>query len=291
MEWKKHFAKEHASLLRGLFLKRIEEIDPPKKAALALSGGTDSVTVLFSMLDTGRKPRCYTFFMDGIISVDLKSSRNLSREFGLELVEVPVPSDIDSIYQDVKDIIPHCEHVKKTIIQCMIPWKYIYSAMDEDTIITGIGGDDLFCTQRKLQVLFHKSGDTALAPYRKCYSNNLDFSAANISRYGRHYGKSNIDFYDDKAIFDFCNQFSFSAINKPVVKGAAIRAFMDYYQMGSYYRDQTDHSYQINSRLRDCHDRLLTSAYNKHGHKAIIGLYNEIAREVMRNGQRDRSNQ
>lgn len=282
MEWKSRFSKNDAAEFRTICNNRIEEIDPDGKSALALSGGTDSVTVLFAMLDTGRKPRCYTFYMDGIISVDLKSSRNLCKDFGLELVEIPVPSDLDTMYVDIQAVIPYCSMVKKTIIQCMIPWKYIYPAMSEDTIITGIGGDDLFCTQRKLQVAYHKGGDEALVPFRKCYSDDLTFSAANIARYGKVYGKRNVDFYNSEDIFGFINRFSLSAINKPMMKGAAVKAYMDYYKLGAYYRDQTEHSYQINSKLRDCHDRLLHSPYNKGGHKAIIGLYNEMAKGVKR---------
>lgn len=282
MEWKKRFSIDDAVKFRNICKERIMEIDSDGKAALALSGGTDSVTVLFAMLDLGIKPHCYTFYMDGIISRDLLSARKLAKDFGLELTEVPIPSDTDSIYADIKAVIPYCEKIKKTIIQCMIPWKYIYPAMTEDTIITGIGGDDLYGTQRKVQVAFHSVGDAGIAKWRHCYSDDLDFSAGNIARYGKVFGKTNIDFYNTNTIFDFINTFSLGAINKPVMKASSIMAFDDYYKKGAYYRDQTEHSYQINSRLRDLHDMLLKSKYNKNGYKAIIGLYNEIAREVLK---------
>ena len=282
MEWKSRFSLSDAKQFREICDKRIMEIDNDGKAALALSGGTDSITVLFAMLDNGIKPHCYTFYMDGIISADLKSSRRLAKDFGLELTEIAVASDPDSIYEDIKAVLPYCEKVKKTIIQCMIPWKYIYPAMREETIITGIGGDDLYGTQRKVQVAFHKIGDHGIAKWRHCYSDDLDFSAGNIARYGKQFGKINIDFYNSDDIFGFINSFSLAAINKPMMKAASIMAFNDYYQKGAYYRDQTDHSYQINSRLRDLHDMLLKSKYNTKGHKAIIGLYNDIAREVLK---------
>ena len=282
MEWKNRFSTTDAIKFRVICKKRIMEIDGDGEAALALSGGTDSITVLFSMLDCGIKPHCYTFYMDGIISQDLKSSRKLSKDFNLELTEVPIASDPDSIYEDIKAVIPHCEKIKKTIIQCMIPWKYVYHAMSEKTIITGIGGDDLFGTQRKVQVAYHKMGDYGVAKWRKCYSDDLDFSAGNIAQYGKVYGKENIDFYNTPMIFDYINQFSLGAINKPFMKAASVMAFDDYYKKGAYYRDQTEHSYQINSRLRDLHDMLLESKYNLGGHKAIIGLYNDIAKEMAR---------
>lgn len=180
MEWKKRFSLSDAKQFREICKNRIHEIDSDGKAGLALSGGTDSVTVLFAMLECGIKPHCYTFYMDGIISADLKSSRKLANDFGLELTEVPIASDPDSIYEDIKAVLPYCNKVKKTIIQCMIPWKYIYPEMREETIITGIGGDDLYGTQRKVQVEFHKTGDVGISKWRHCYSDDLDFSAGKL---------------------------------------------------------------------------------------------------------------
>ena len=280
MNLKMHFSQTDAKMFRDICIKRIMEIDPNGTAALALSGGTDSITVLFSMLELGRKPTCYTFHMAGINSVDYIASKKICKDFGLKHVEVVVPSDLETMYHDIERVIPYCEHVKKTIIQCMVPWLYIYPEMQEKTIITGIGGDDLFCTQRKLKIQFANEGDLAIMSMRHCYTDDLRFSGANIQRFASAYGKRFIDFYNTEDIFGFMRGFSLGAINKPVDKYASIKAFSDYYKRGSYYRDQTDHSYQINSKLRECHELLLKSKYNTGCHKAIIGLYNDIARRV-----------
>ena len=280
---KRRFTKNDASELRDLFNKRIEKIDPNKEAALALSGGTDSMTALLAMIDTGRHPRCYTFYMSGIISKDLLSARHACKYFGLDLTEIAVPSDIDTMYADIKRVIPLCENVKKTIVQCMIPWLYIYPAIKEEIIISGMGGDDFYATQRKLRVRYHREGDKSILNDRKWYGDDLRFSEANIIRLADKYGKKHIDFYadeNDKSIEAFLLQYSFDAINKPFDKYPSVVAYADYYEAEPLYRDQTEHSYQINSRLRDCHDRLLNSRYNRCGHKAIIGLYNQIAREL-----------
>lgn len=274
------FGKIDAAGLRDLYIERIEEIDPNHTAALALSGGTDSMTVLFSMLETGRRPQCYTFHMEDIVSKDLLSARHACKYFGLVLKEIPVPSDVDTMYNDVKRVIPHCEYIKKTIIQCMIPWLYIYPALEQDTIITGLGGDDYFATQRKTQIRYHKLGDEAIINGRVYYGADLRFSGANIERFAGNYKKKNIDFYASKKIEEYLLRYTFKAINTPVPKYPSILAFEDYYAMEPFYRDQTEHSYQINSRLRDCQDKLLRSKYNIAGHKAIIGLYNEIAKEI-----------
>ena len=46
---------------REMFQWRIETLDPDRKAELMLSGGVDSATVLFTMLESGRRPHCLTF--------------------------------------------------------------------------------------------------------------------------------------------------------------------------------------------------------------------------------------
>ncbi len=277
------FKSEDAKALREIYIERIEEIDPNRNSALALSGGTDSITALFAMIETGRKPECYTFYMDGIISKDLQASRHACKYFGLKLHEIIVPRDVDSMYNDVKRVLPYCEHVKKTIVQCMIPWLYIYPAVEQDKIITGLGGDDYFATQRKTQVRYHQFGDEAILNGRIYYGNDLRFSGANIERFAKHYGKQYSDFYDSKKIEQFLLKYTYAAINKPYAKYASVVAFMDYYKAEPFYRDQTEHSYQTNSKLKDCQDMLLHSKYNTKGHKAIIGLYNQIAREMKLN--------
>lgn len=274
------FDSSDAKEYRDLCLKRIEEIDPDRNAGLAFSGGTDSITALFAMIETGRKPECYTFHMDGIISKDLQASRHACKYFGLKLHEIAVPRDVDSMYNDVKRVLPYCEHIKKTIIQCMIPWLYIYPAVEQPKIITGLGGDDFFATQRKLQVRYHQFGDEAILSDRIFYGHDLRFSGANIERFAKHYGIEYFDFYDSKTIEEFLLRYTFKAINKPYPKYASVAAFMDYYKKAPFYRDQTEHSYQTNSKLKDCQDMLLHSKYNTKGHKAIIGLYNQIAKEM-----------
>lgn len=265
---------------RELYRKRIEELDPDRKAALALSGGTDSVTILFAMLDTGRKPRCYTFYVDGIESTDLLSSRALCKHFGLELVECKLPSDIDSIARDVASYIAICEVIKKTVVQCMHPWLYIYPAMKErgdDLILNGLGGDELYCNQRKQAIRLHREGEAAMIPARSvCYSSDTNFSGGNIINYGRvAFEIDNVDFYDSQEIRDFFLQFKLSILSKPMEKWLSAGPYPDYYSQGKFYRRHD--SYQINSGLKLAHEKLLQSnVYNPKGKRDVRPIYNAI---------------
>lgn len=264
---------------RNLCLKRIEQIDPNRNAALALSGGTDSVTILFSMLAMGRKPRCYTFHVDGIVSTDLLSSRNLCKHFGLELVELTLPSDPDAIAGDVRQYINHCHTIKKTVVQCMHPWLYIYPAMAErgDTLIlNGLGGDDLYCNQRKVNVAQQQFGEAAIIPWRKVWSDDIKFSAANIILWGdTEFGITNTDFYKFPEMEEWFLQFPIRSLHRPVEKYPSAAAFKEMYAKGNFYRKHD--SYQINSGLKKTHEKLLDTPYNLKGAKDMITIYNDFA--------------
>ncbi|MDX5370576.1 MAG: hypothetical protein LPL29_14495 [Alphaproteobacteria bacterium] len=271
--------------LRELLITRVEELDPDRTATLALSGGTDSTAILFAMLATGRAPRCYTFYCEGTESDDLKSARNLCWHFGLDLAEVEIPWDLERLVEDIRTLLPHCEVLKKTVIQCMHPWLYIYPKMVEngDTLmLNGLGGDDHFCTQRKINVLLNTEGEKAVLDkgWRKCFSSDLNFSAANIIRYGKQFGIANHDVYDDERIGAWFRQFPIRELHRDVngeafEKAAAVYAFADYYAKGSFYRAHV--SYQKNSALDVLHDQLLHSPYNTRGLRQVIGVYRDIS--------------
>lgn len=261
--------------LRKICEERILQIDPEGKAELALSGGTDSLTVLFAMLSTGRKPRCITFFVEGRISSDLQASRNVCKHFNLDLAEVPLPNTPDRIVNDVRKLLPHCHKVKATIIQCMHPWLYIYPAMKGDLILNGLGGDDLYCMQRKVQVALHQKGEAAILPWRHVYSDDLDFSSGNIHRYAQQWKKRSIDFYHCDQIEQWFLQFKAMALHKPYEKYPSIAAFSDFYGQGSFRRLHS--SYQLNSGLKETHERILYSSYNQRKAKAMIAIYNDLA--------------
>jgi asparagine synthetase B (glutamine-hydrolysing) len=267
-------SKADLIVFRQLCEKRIEQIDPDRKAELALSGGTDSLTVLFSMLSTGRKPRCITFYVRGRLSSDLQASRNVCKAFGLELVEVELPTDPDQIISDIRSILPHCHKIKATIIQCMHPWLYMYPRIKSDLILNGLGGDDLYCTQRKVQVALHQKGEEAILSWRHVYSADLDFSSGNIHRYAAHFNKRNVDFYHCKEIEQWFLQFKAVSLNRPYEKYPSVAAFQDYYSRGKFRRLHS--SYQINSGLKEAHERILQTRHNQRKAKAMIAIYNDL---------------
>lgn len=258
---------------RNLLVKKIEQINGPYE--ISLSGGVDSTIILFASILSGYKPRCITFYMDGYESGDLLSTRKLTKYYGLKHVELAIPSSKDKIVEDIKSVIPHCEVFKKTIIQCMIPWLYIYPSMESKTILTGLSADDLYCNQRKVAVQLAQQGEDSILEYRKSYSNDLNFSNANIIRFGENYNKTCIDIYNDSDIENYFLKYPAKWLNKPKQKMLSLGAFQDFFDSGSFYRRRD--SYQVNSKLRDIHDKvLLNSEWNINKNKVILPVYKNI---------------
>jgi len=260
---------------RSICEKRIEELDPDRTAELALSGGTDSMTILFSMLSTDRRPHCISFYVHGVESTDIKASRYVCKYFGLELTEVKLPSAPHEVIADIKRVLPHCAVIKPTIVQCMIPWLYIYPAMRGSYMLNGLGGDDHYCNQLKVQKDLHANGEESVLKYRQCYTDDINFSGGNIKRFAEVYQKRNEDFYNCAEITDWFRQFTVRAINKPYDKYPSIAAFADFYRLGRFKRAHS--SYQINSGLKDSHLRLLDTQYNRRNAKSIVAIYNDLA--------------
>jgi Asparagine synthase len=268
---------------RKRMILNIEKLDPDKTAALALSGGIDSLTLLFAMLETGRRPRCYTFYVEGIISNDLQASRAVAKHFDLELIECMIPCDLDLVMNDVRLLVSRAHVVKKTVIQCMHPWLYICPKMQEygdKSIITGLGADDLYCTQRKVQVMLNTQGEQAVLDqgWRGLYGVDMNFSTGNIILMGKSaYGIEIIDAYSQPDIHKWFLQFTIKSLHEKKEKGPSIFAFAKYFKQGNFVRLRD--AYQIGSGLRDLHDALLLSKeYNPNGKKAIIAVYN-LAKE------------
>lgn len=262
--------------LRQLFIERIEAVDPNRDAGLALSGGVDSMTVLFAMLESGRKPVCYTFVCESTPSDDHASSVAVCKHFGLEHVTITIPWDMEKLVADIRVLVQKAHKIKNTIIQCMHPWLYIYPALKSDTILCGLGADELFCNQQKVQILLHAKGDDAVreAGYRKTYTDDQNFSSWNIINLGKDYGKTLVDVYHTPEINAWFYQWPIDDLHRPFEKAATVLAFGDYFKQGAFRRPHS--SYQKNSKLKDMHFALLGTEYNQVGAKDPGVIYRGI---------------
>ena len=272
---------EEISKLRAMLIDQVEKADPDGTAEVALSGGTDSATVLFAALASGRRPRCMTFHVEGNVSEDLQAARRITSHFGLELSEITIPWNEEQLVKDIRYLVSKAHVIKKTVIQCMHPWLYIYPAMRSGTILSGLGADDYYCSDKRAAIHLHKGGEARLLEYgyRVSDSKNLNYSDGNSIAFAATFGKQNIDIYGRQDIEDWFKQWKIKQLHAPVQKYPSLKAFEEYFTQGAFRRLQSP--YQINSGLRDYHETLLTSKYNTRGLQDMIGIYTDIAKGVI----------
>lgn len=274
-----NITKEDIAYYRSLLLARAKELDHDGRSAVALSGGVDSATALFALLEIGSKPKCYTFYVKGYKSPDLASARKLAKHFGVDLVEVEIPSDVDSIYRDIVHGFDYAQYLKKTIVQTMIPWKYLCPLVEGPRIVTGLGQDLFYGLGRDAAVMLHKEGELAVFKYRKVdMTHSVKNSDGNCMLYAREaFHKELCAFYETAAISDFFIRFTLASLQKPYEKWVTVEAFKDYFNQGPFYRKHLN--YQM-SGIKQSHDSLLKSKYNTRGSKAIIALYRDISKSI-----------
>jgi len=71
---------------RNILQQVIARDAPDQPVALLFSGGTDSLTVLWSLLDLGIKVTCYTFHLSYFISRDVLASKKACNYWKVPLV-------------------------------------------------------------------------------------------------------------------------------------------------------------------------------------------------------------
>jgi len=267
---------------RRLFIERYRYLDPNNEAEIMLSGGVDSATVLFAALENGHKPRCHTFFLADRISDDLKVARSMTKRLGVELNEVPISVDLDSLVQDVARVMREIEWrfhkgPRPTLIQTCHPFLYVLPQVKSEILITGLGADELAVTNRQSAM--------AMRVDPRCLDrvmrNPLHRGAGdNYREYERMAGKRGIalrNFFEGGSIIKWAWCVSHVDFNAPRQKWAIVAPFKDWWSKGKWYRRNSP--FQIGSGLRDLHDKLLTTEWNEGG-RAVSFVYNRMARSI-----------
>jgi hypothetical protein len=251
---------------------------------LLLSGGVDSATILFALLDLGVKPRCVTFGLGDTVSTDMAVASSICAHFGVEHEVVVVPRDPDALLDDVLwtlaavrwELAPR---IKKTIVQCVHPMRYAYPATG-DFVLFGLTGDQFFRTSAQEMRNDHRFGWRAMSHNRQSDCHQPEYSDYHIMDVGRRlYRKTVEDFYDFDAWGAWIQQFPTPETNRPLQKYPAVAAFESYWRQGNWYRPNSP--YQINSGLRAYHDTLLAHPrFAALQAKGVIAVYNRLAAEM-----------
>lgn len=257
------------------------EISKRKENALMFSGGVDSATILAAMLDCQRKPDLYTFIVGDKDSKDSLVAKAMAKEFDLKITIVKIPEDITSLINDIKQVILITKRSSKTHIQCSHPWLYLSEAAAKDghtSALIGMSADGLYGTNRKGEITYKVEGELAFREFRNKKHEDYFASDSSVFRVSKSFGVSLWDLYAQYTIGDFMLKLSYEEMHTPKQKSLSVDAFPEFWSRGNWYR--TNQPLQIVSGLRELHDKIVDTEFNKRESKTVVGVYNDIAAEL-----------
>lgn len=259
----------------------LSEIEKRKEKAIMFSGGIDSSTILAAMLECGIKPDLYTFYVEGLKSRDVKIAKEIAKEFDLKLSLVEIPNDFDQLIADIKSVITICKRTTKAHIQCAHPWLYLSNACKKDghdSAMIGMSADGLYGTNRNGAIIYKTKGEDAFREFRFEKDNDYLASDASVFKVSSHFGIKLWDLYAQYTMSKFLLSLTHDQMHKPIQKSIAIDAFPDFWKRGNWIRKNSP--LQIESGLRDLHDKIIKSDFNKRESKTVVGVYNDIAKAI-----------
>lgn len=258
--------------------EHFKEYQLPENTPIMLSGGTDSTTLLFAMLESGRRPPCYTFQLGQRDNNDVRSAKRLTEHFKLEWHLVSMPDDEHTLEQDVRELV-HTVPPIKTLVQVCHPMTYLGPRLAADghtSVLGAITADAIYGSGQQMQRLYRKEGEAAFNALRQKAIDNVQLgdSSEYIEIVLAHWGVAYYDVMNYYPLKEHCRNFTYKELWQGSKKLLPIMAFEDYYRQGRFVREPSP--FQIESGIREWHDTLLKSPLNVNGRKEVAALYRDM---------------
>ena len=257
--------------VRKVLLDELAAI-PDYSVGLLLSGGIDSASLMFGLLEVGKRVTAYSFMLDGHVSTDFALARRNARAFGVPFVPVFLPRDLPSLKRDLYRLARTGKATRKTDFECGWPMLHAYPAVRERVVVSGMGADGHFCISKKGMIHFRdriddfRRGLYASPGYAQRPLHELLASAQ---------GKvAVLPYMTDAMRAEFLGT-TWDQCNRPRQKQPILDAFPDQF---ARMKVLPHTNLQLgDSKIAQHMSGLLRSDWNRRGAKSIVAIYNDLA--------------
>lgn len=256
-----------------LLLKKLGDIQDQKVAVL-LSGGSGSASVLFALIELGKKIHAYTFNLEGHESTDLKKAIELTNKYDIEFTSIPLPTDINTIKKDCVYLINDVGCQLKTDVEICFAFKNSLPLIQEKVLVTGLGDDNYFGLSKKAQIYYKNSIDLMDKNRIKMFE-KLNVQHKLFEKMAESYGIKIVSPYQTEEMLNIFIGTSYEEINKPKQKQWILDTFPKYFSQEKCYHADLQKG---DSKIADNFLQLLISDWNYKGYKRTDGIYNSIGR-------------
>lgn len=255
--------------IKPIMMKLVENL--PNEVGLFLSSGIDSRCILFALLEAGKQVHTYSFTLDDRMSRDCEVAQQVSNEFGVKFTKVLLPTNIQVLKDDV--LVLHHKYgcTKKTEYECVWPFLYAYSVVEEPVVANDILADGHFCISKRARTRFKDDLDA----YRREY-----FSSPNGGQYLQHLKlaerceTSVFAPYRSQEMIDYFMGTTYEQCNKPHQKQPILNAFPEQFARCKVYPHT---NFQLgDSGISEHFNELLKTDWNRCGFKLVTGIFNRV---------------
>lgn len=247
-----------------------------KDVAVMLSGGVDSNSILFSLLEANKNVVAYTFVLNGHESTDFISAQKVCKTFDVPFVPVYLPTDVNTIEKDVRNLILNRGLTKKTDIECTWAMEYAIKCVKENVIVTGHGADGHFGLSKRAMI-HHSHSLESLSEFRdETFGNSNYAQKETLKEIASERGKEIIFPYLEKEMRQVFRHKSWEELNKPKQKNPIVNSFPEYFERVKIRKHTV---FQLgDSKIADNFQQLVNTELNQKGYKSPLGIYNAIRR-------------
>lgn len=257
--------KEDGKRFRDTLREIISENCGADPVALLFSGGTDSLTILWTLLEIGVVPTCYHFHLAGRESPDTRAARLACSTWKVPLRIIQSGPNIKA---DVERTISVIRSARKTHVEVMYAYMQLLEAVTERHVFSGIQADTLYGSNKNAAIQCGKESAKEFAKYRaELLANSGQEGHAQANMIAKHFGKILITPYSDGRMRSLMMEWSWAELNRPRQKMPAVLGFAERYAEVAIYRH--DDNLQCGSGIREHMEREF-SGKQRAAYKAML---------------------
>ena len=260
---------------RRLLMQACERLSDGSTPALLFSAGTDSLTVLWSLLAIGVRPVCYTFHLEGLRHADLLCAERECRRLGIAQEVITIPRDVQTLAADVRTCVS-LAGTRKTHVQCLYPFLHVLPRVNEHQVFTGLNADDWWGSAKSDAINCARDKREFDRRRRKRQADETTSGYTFWRALAESYGRELCCPYRDPDLVEWFLSQSWRDLMAPKQKQPAVTGFQDEFAASGIYR--RNDNLQCGSGIREWHDVLLSEpGVNRNGRTNIVALYKDMA--------------
>jgi len=258
--------------LKNLLIDAIrKQVNDQKDVGIFFSGGTDSLTCLFSCLELKLKPTLYCFRLENHISEDSLMARKISELYKIPLRSIIIKENLNELTKDVYELIKKYKIANKIRIQILYPFPRMLKGIKEENVLTGLSADTLYGTNYHSKI--HLLEDFSKSRKYAIMDDEIDGYNA-LKKMAADFDKKLIAPYRDEKVIEYFLKYTWKQLNQPKQKNHSVEAFKRYFTNNSIYRKSS--SLTINAKIQEWHMKMLDGKLNKFHRETIDELYLDI---------------